>query len=97
MVDLELPGAGTIRLDTADTRELIELLWGVSAVPGAVVAIGRLAHSITQPLDGSPIRLTDNEVAAIRSSLQSAERLSRGLSEVHAVVASLPGETGPAS
>jgi hypothetical protein len=86
MIVLALPSGSAISLESPDVRRLIELLWNVSARPGAVVAIGRLNHSLAQLPTPVRVELTPRETTAVQAGLEAEHALPRGLQALHKVL-----------
>ena len=85
-LEVAVPGSAPVGLGATEASELIARLWEVSATQGAVVAIGRLSHSLLEEAPVHTIELSDPEARAVRVALQADGELPAGLSSLlHAV------------
>lgn len=79
-VHFHLPSDETVALTAGDADRVIEFLWAVSMVPGAVAAVGKIQHALT---NGAAAEIGDAEEAtALQAALADESRLTPALEQL---------------
>lgn len=84
-VVISLPSGQTAPLAHDDATSLIDALWAVSPMVGAVVLVGKLRHALGS---GSEVDVADDtEADAMLAALESARGLTPALEHLQKAVA----------